>query len=360
MVTLKDIALRVNRSITTVSRALAGYSDVSPETIELVRTAAHEMSYVPNTIARRLRNKSTETIGFVIPDSSGGYSEAFFNEFLAGVSKRASSLGYDLLVAVANDKNDELSTYNKLITEGKVDGFILTRTYRNDARVEFLNNTAFPFAMFGRVEHLDAIPYIDEDGEYAMGLIVQHLLQRGHTRIACIGQPQTIMFSHIRLKSVIYHLNQAGISLPPEFIRMGYFTQKEGYDQSYELLSQQSPPTAIICFNDLLAFGAINAGKDMGLSIGQELAVTGFDDIPMSAHYRPPLTTILQPIQNIGGMVVDLLIDNIRAIKGDIPLNSSNSLEHGKIKIPKNWKIEATRHNNQLLLQPELIIRETT
>ncbi len=360
MVTLKDISLRVNRSITTVSRALAGYSDVSDETIELVRNAAREMGYVPNTIARRLRNKSTETIGFVIPDSSGGYSEAFFNEFLAGVSKRASSFGYDLLVAVAHDKDDELSAYRKLIREGKVDGFILTRTYRNDPRVNFLSEASFPFALFGRVDETGSIPYIDEDGEYAMGLIVKHLLERGHTRIACIGQPQSIKFSHTRLKSVISHLEQAGFPIADDLVRMGYFTQKEGYDQTYELLRHPSPPSAIICFNDLLAFGAINAGKDAGLAIGKELAVTGFDDIPMAAHYRPPLTTIFQPIQSIGGMVVDLLLDNIRRIKGDTPFERDECDRKGRIEIPANWKIEAARHNHQLLLQPELIIRETT
>lgn len=360
MATLKDIAQRVNRSITTVSRALAGYSDVSPETIELVRNAAREMGYVPNTIARRLRSKSTETIGFVIPDSSEGYSEPFFNEFLAGISKAASTFGYDLLVAFAHNPNDEVATYKKLIREGKVDGFILTRTYRNDKRVGFLTQSAFPFAMFGRVENSGIVPFIDEDGDYAMGLIVKHLVGRGHRRIACIGPPNTIMFSHIRLKSVEKHLKKLGLTLPPELIRIGYFTQKEGYEQTKELLSLPSPPTAVIGFNDLIAFGAVNAGKDLGLTIGKDLAVTGFDDIPMAAHFRPPLTTIYQPIRGIGGMVVELLIDNLRTLKEE-PLNQKKTpFVENNTSIPDNWKIVADSHNHQLLLKPELIVRETT
>ncbi len=360
MATLKDIALRVNRSVTTVSRALAGYSDVSPDTIELVRSAAEEMGYVPNTIARRLRSKSSETIGFVIPDSSGGYAEAFFNEFLAGVSKRASRFSYDILVAVAHDKEDELAIYRKLITEGKVDGFILTRTYRNDPRAELLSKAHFPFAMFGRVENAPDAPYIDEDGAYAMRLITDHLIQKGHTRIACIGQPESIMFSYLRLQSVKEHLAAAGLSLPEEYIRMGYFNQKEGYDRTLELLALPSPPTALICFNDLIAYGAVNAGKDSSLKIGKQLAVTGFDDIPMSAHYRPPLTTISQPIQSIGGMVVDLLFDRIRMMRGIEVEEKAPEERKGLLEVPANWKIEADRHNHQLLLKPELIIRGTT
>lgn len=359
MVTLKDISLRVNRSITTVSRALAGYSDVSDETITLVRTAAREMGYVPNTIARRLRSKSTETIGFVIPESSGGYSEAFFNEFLAGVSKTASMRGYDLLVAVANDPKDELSAYKKLIREGKVDGFILNRTYRVDPRVEFLLQEAFPFAMFGRVDKPGSIPYVDEDGDYAMGLIVKHLVNCGHTRIACIGQPQAITFSYTRLQSVEKHLKQLGHDLQPEMVRMGYFNQKEGYEQTNELLCKPHPPTAIICFNDLIAFGAINAAKDLGFTIGKDIAITGFDDIPMAAQYRPPLTTIFQPIQSIGGMVVDLLIDYIRTIKEESE-NASAIVDKNRITLPVHWEIESSHQGYQLLLKPELIIRETT
>ena len=360
MATLKDIAQRVNRSVTTVSRALAGYSDVSPETIALVRSAADDMGYVPNTLARRLRNRSTETIGFVVPDSSGGYSEAFFNEFLAGVSKRAADFGYDLLVAVAHDKKDEIAIYRKLISEGKVDGFVLTRTYRNDARADLLTREEFPFAMFGRVENAPNAPYVDEDGTYAMKLITEHLLQRGHSRIACIGQPESIMFSRLRLQSVQEHLSDAGIHVPEEYIRMGYFSQKDGYEQASDLLRLPTPPSAIICFNDLLAFGAINAGKDADIRIGRDLAVTGFDDIPMSAHYRPPLTTISQPIQGIGGMVVDLLLDRIQELRGiTVPEQVGIEAER-RIRIPESWKVEADQNRHQLLLKPELIIRGTT
>lgn len=360
MATLKDIAQRVNRSVTTVSRALAGYSDVSPETISQVRSAADEMGYVPNTMARRLRSRSTETIGFVVPDSSGGYSEAFFNEFLAGVSKRAADFGYDLLVAVAHDKEDEIAIYRKLISEGKVDGFVLTRTYRMDARAELLMKENFPFAMFGRVEKALSAPYVDEDGTYAMKLITEHLLSRGHSRIACIGQPESIMFSHLRLQSVKEHLATAGIDIPDAYIRMGYFSQKDGYEQAGELLRLPSPPSAIICFNDLLAFGAVNAGKDAGFRIGKDLAVTGFDDIPMSEHYRPPLTTISQPIQSIGGMVVDLLFDRIQELRGITVQEHVSEVTSRRIPIPESWKVEADHHHHQLLLKPELIIRGTT
>lgn len=310
MVTLKDIARKVHRSVTTVSRALAGYNDVSPDTIELVRRTAEEMGYEPNILAQRLQKRSTDTIGIVVPLSSQGYSEPFFSEFLAGIGKRAALHNHDLLVAYAHD-DTEIATYRKLVTGRRVDGFILFRTLRSDPRAEFLSSIDFPFSAFGRIQDKTDFPCIDEDGEFAMGLIAEHLVQRGHKRIACIGPPERIMFSDVRLKSIQTHLTRLGVGLDPELIRIGYFSQEAGYQQTMQLLDLPNPPTAIIGFNDLVAFGAINAGKDRGLQIGRDLAVTGFDDVPMAANYRPPLTTIHQPIQKIGGMTVELLFDRI-------------------------------------------------
>jgi len=360
MVTLKDIAERVNRSVTTVSRALSGYSDVSPETVSVVRETAEEMGYVPNTLAQRLQKRSTDTIGIVLPVSSQGYAEPFFSEFLAGIGETASLFGYDLLVAYAHDSN-EIAIYRKLVTGRRVDGFILSRTLRQDPRIEFLTSAGFPFCAFGRVEGAGDFPYIEEDGDYAMGLIAEHLVSRGHSRIACICPPQSIMFSHVRLESIKRHLMRLGITLAPDMVKIGCFTQKEGYDAAIQLLDNPRPPTAVIGFNDLIAFGAINAGKDRGLKIGKHLAVTGFDDIPMAAHYRPPLTTIRQPIRKIGGMVVELLLDYIRSENGDQAQPAVNPDEiAGQDSIPRGWMETASRQNRQLLLRPELIVREST
>ncbi|MEA5032881.1 MAG: LacI family DNA-binding transcriptional regulator [Sphaerochaeta sp.] len=348
MVTLKDIAQKVDRSVTTVSRALAGCPDVSKETIRIVREAAQEMGYVPNSMAQRLQKQSSDTIGVVAPVSSKGYAEPFFCEFLAGIGEQAAQFGYDLLVAYAQEHN-EMGIYRKLVSGRKVDGFILSRTLVDDPRAHYLHSIGFPFAAFGRIDGMQDYPYVEEDGEYAMELVAEHLVSRGHTRIACICPPQSVLYSKVRLEGLRRGLESRGIRLDPEMIGMGAFDQEDGYAHACTLLEHPHPPTAIVGFNDLIAFGAINAGKDRGLRIGSELAVTGFDDIPMAAMYRPPLTTVRQPIKEIGQMVTSSLIDTIQEKYSKTGRDGLVAESH-----------QDTVSHRQLLLRPNLVVRNST
>ncbi|AEC01720.1 LacI family DNA-binding transcriptional regulator [Parasphaerochaeta coccoides] len=334
MVTLKDIAQAVNRSVTTVSRALSGCSDVNAETASQIRETSKRMGYVPNVYAQRLQKQSTDTIGIVVPSTSRGHAEPFFSEFLAGIGEKATEYGYDLLVTYISEEN-QVATYRKLVEGRRVDGFIIYRTLRDDPRVNYLHGIGMPFATFGQVENISDYIYIDEDGEYAMGLIACHLAAKGHRRIACICPPSSVMYSHIRLRGLVKGLEEQGIKLAPDLVREGFFDQKDGYEQTMALLDLDNPPTAIVGFNDMIAFGIINAAKNRKLKIGRDLAVTGFDDNTMAPFYRPPLTTIRQPTYEIGGMLVQFLIDHIRA------------------NDPKARK-------PQVLLRPELIVREST
>jgi len=332
MVTLKDIAERVGRSVTTVSRALADCSDVNKETAERIKEVAAQLGYVPNTLAKRLQKQSTDTIGIVVHPASRGYPEPFFSEFLAGIGEKATHYGYDLLVTYAQEEH-QMDTYRQLVEGRRVDGFILYRTLRDDPRANYLHSLNFPFASFGQVESIDRYSYIDEDGEYAMQLIVNHLVAMGHTRIGCICPSLEIMHAYIRYNGLVKSLAAHGLELEAALVREGYFDQKDGYEQALVLLNQPTPPTAIVGFNDMIAFGAINAAKTLGLHVGKEFAVTGFDNSMMAAYYRPPLTTISQPIFKIGGKLLEMLIQSLK------------DKEH---------------EPSQLLLRPQLIIREST
>ncbi len=332
MVTLKDIAERVNRSVTTVSRALAGCSDVNKNTAELIKSVADQMGYVPNTYAKRLQKQTTDTIGIVVHPASGGYAEPFFSEFLAGIGEKATEYGYDLLVTYSREHN-QMDTYHQLVEGRRVDGFILYRTLRNDPRVNYLHSVGFPFALFGQVENIDDYSYIDEDGEYAMHLIVKHLVERGHTRIGCICPSLSLMHAYTRYEGLVKNIKEFGLQLDQSLIREGYFDQKDGYEQAMILLDRPDPPTAIVGFNDMIAFGVINAAKTRGLRVGKNFAVTGFDNSMMAAYYRPPLTTISQPIYSIGGQLLEMLIKNLN---------------------------DKTASHTHLLLRPELIIRDST
>lgn len=331
--TIKDIARQVGKSITTVSRALNDYDDISPETKELVRRVAAEMGYRPNSLAQRLQKRLTDTLGLILPASESRASDPFFSEFITGVSSQASELGYDLLVSTRAPGNEELETFRSNVEAHRVDGFVLTRLRRSDPRVDYLKTVNFPFAAFGRVEGTNDFPYIDQDGENGMGLIIDHLRELGHTEIAVITSPPEFTFSLHRLRGVRKKIAAHNLELPEGWIRPGDLTQRGGYQQAQALLEAEPPPTAIVAFNDLMAIGAISAALDRGLKVGKDISITGFDDIPMAEHSYPSLTTLNQPIYAIGQQTCEMLVDILQ---------------------------EKEVENRHILLQPSLVVRRST
>ena len=331
-VTLKDIARKVGKSVTTVSRALHDYDDVSPETKALVRQAASELGYIPNILAQRLQKQRTDTLGFILPTFGPRFSDPFFSEFLAGIGNKATELGYDILVATRPPGEEELRAYRDIVQSYRVDGFILVRTRRNDCRIQYLLETGFPFVAFGRTENTGPYPYVDEDGEYGMRLVVRHLARLGHRRIAFLGAPENLMFAHCRKQGYIHGMEEAGLPTDPSLTTTGDLTQRDGYEKTLQLLDTPSPPTAIAASNDLMALGAISAAQSRGLHVGADIAITGFDNIPLAETSHPPLTTVHQPIYQIGQMVCEMLVGIITG---------------------------AHPHPESVLLKPSLIVRES-
>ena len=332
-VTLKDIAERVGKSITTVSRALYDYDDVSPKTKELVRKAAREMGYTPNTFAQRLQKRRTDTLGFIIPTFGPRFSDPFFSEFLAGLGNKASAFGYDLLVSTRSPGEEEMQAYREIVQGKRVDGFILLRTRQQDPRISYLLESGFPFVAFGRTADGRTFPFVDEDSTLGMRLVVEHLTGLGHHRIACLAPPMELTFALYRLKGFRAGMADAGFPVDESLILSGDLTQRGGYEQAKILLDKADRPTAIAACNDLMAFGAIRAAQEEGLVVGKDIAITGFDDILMAEHSNPPLTTVNQPIYKIGAMVCEMLIKLIR----NEPLTET-----------------------QIILNPELIVRQSS
>ncbi len=331
-VTLKEIADKVGKSVTTVSRALHGYNDVSPETKALVQQVASELGYTPNIFAQRLQKRRTDTIGFILPTFGPRFSDPFFSEFLAGIGNTAAHLNYDLLVSTRGPGEEELAAYREKVQGGRVDGFVIVRTRCQDERIEYLSGVDFPFVAFGRTESIPDYLFVDEDGEYGMRLIARHLVDLGHKEIAVITAPPHLTFTHYRLKGLREGLLEQGVVLDDPMIVTGDLTQKGGYSQTRYLLNLPTPPTAIVACNDLMALGAISATQEKGLTVGRDIAITGFDNIPLAEHCHPSLTTVNQPIYQIGAMVCEMLV---KRIQGEL--------------------IEA----QHILLKPSLIIRRS-
>jgi LacI family transcriptional regulator len=332
-VTLKDIARRVGKSVPTVSRALGGFEDISPETRAEVQRVAREMGYEPSATATNLKKQRTNNITLVMPrEGPLRFSDPFFSEFVSGVVDQAARRGFDLSVST-NPGDDECATYLRYIRSRRTDGFIVMRVKRQDERIDLLRAEGMPFVAFGRTDDDADYHWVDEDGAYGMQQAVDHLVTLGHTRLAFIAEPLYLAKAHQRLDGFLAGVAAHGLRLVPEFVAEANFRQTSGRQAAKYLLDLPEPPTAIVACNDLLALGAMSEVQSRGLVVGEDVSITGFDDIMLAEYAHPPLTTLHQPGQEMGKAVVDMLVKVI-----------------GKQALSEK----------QILRRPELVVRQST
>lgn len=310
-VTLKTIADEAGVSITTVSRALAGYDDVNRETRRRIIEIAERLGYQPNLAARHLRSKQTNTIGMVIPRTAH-FSDPFYIELLSSVGRQASEHGYDLLISAQMRGEGELSAYRRMVAGGRVDGMVLARILQHDPRIDYLQENLHPFVTFGRSER-SRHPYIDVDGAYGMRKLVEHFVSYGHRVFGLVLSPQELAFTSQRYNGVQNALAESGLHCPAEYVMQGNLTRQSGALAAEQLMALPTPPTVILAYNDLMALGVMDAIRARGLRVGDDIAVAGFDDIPAASTADPPLTTIRQPIDGVGHRLVDMLVQIMRA-----------------------------------------------
>jgi len=309
--TIRDVAKKLNLSITTVSRALDGYSDVAPQTRELVTKTADKMGYFPNRAARQLRRQKADTIGFIIPSISKRFDEPFFPEFISGLGEESSSQNFDMLVANATTDDGESQLYQRWVNSRKVDGFILNRIRKHDWRVNFLSERRIPFVALGKSQDGIDYPCVRIEGADAYLNLVKHIQARGLSRFAFIGGPNDLIDHIDRLKWFKSALEKCGLPLDKNHILSTHMSSTAGYEAAHTLLADSNPPDAILCVNDETAFGVLHAAHEGGLTVGTDLAVVGFDGVQDAKHSEPPLTTLDIPIFDIARQLVDMLLKTI-------------------------------------------------
>jgi DNA-binding LacI/PurR family transcriptional regulator len=331
-VTLQDIGTRLSVSVATVSRALAGYSGVAPATRQRVVQAAREMGYQPNVTARRLQKQRTDAVGFIIPTHGPRFSDPYFSELLAGIGS-VTGQDYDLLVSTYSpDTPDEAQAYEGFVQGRRVDGMLVVRTREHDARIAYLLERDFLFVAFGRSRVEDDFCYLDVDGTAGIREATHHLINLGRRRIAIVLPPENLMFTHYRRLGFEEAMAEAGLPVEQTLVEHGDLTERSGHEIGRAFLTRDNSPSAIIACNDLMALGVISAAQGLGLTVGRDVAVVGFDDVSLAAHSHPPLTTVRQPIYEIGQRVCRMLI---RLIEGE------------------------TLEERHVILAPQLIVRES-
>lgn len=336
-VTLKDVAARAGVSYQTVSKVLNGRAQVRPETQERIWQAVRELNYTPNVSARNLRKQASNLIGYpwhYIPDD---FIHPILDAFVHSVTQAAEARGYHLLTFVPETDSSESQddVYRTLFWRNQVAGFILADTVENDPRVALLIEQEIPFVTFGRANDDWDFCWVDVDGYHGLRLTVEHLLEQGHRRIAFLGWPAGSQTGAHREQGYRDALAAAGVEPDPDWILRGEHSAQLGRTAVRQLLAmpEADRPTALACVSDLVAIGALNEANRAGTRVGEDLAITGFDDMPLVQYMQPPLTSVRQPIIKVGEAVVDLLFKQIE---------------------------EEPIEQKGILLKPELVIRESS
>jgi LacI family transcriptional regulator len=317
LASLRSLAADLGLSITTVSRALDGYDDVSAETRRRVQTAAAAVGYRPNPTARRLRKGSSETIALVMPSEPGRFNEPVFVELLPVIGERLAARQLDFMLLAALPGADEIAAYGRIIRDRRADACILVRTRRDDERVRLLQDAGLPFVCHGRTDSARPYAFVDGDGEAGFREVTQRLVALGHRRIAHLGGPERLLFSAVREAG--WREAMAAAGLRADLVRACDANEEAGEAVAAALLAGPDRPTALVCATDRIAIGAMRAAQAAGLEIGRDVAITGHDNIHAARFTHPPLTTMQLDARLAGNLLVDKLLDLIDGRTPDEP-----------------------------------------
>ena len=345
-VTIDQLAKSLGLTKSTVSRALNDYPDISAKTKKKVSEQALAMGYRPSQQARGLKTGISKSVGLVLNMDAEHTHKPFLSDFIDGLSATLSTAGWTLTVATARNQNETLSVHRNLLIERKVDGFILPRTATRDSRVEMLREADVPFVLFGRTADQTGCAWYDIDGELAMFHAVRRLVAFGHQRIAYIGGAPDSHFHLLRQQGFTQALEQFGLPQEKVLLRSGGMTEAGGANAAQALLHLPSPPTALVCALDRGALGSYRSIRDLGLKVGQEVSVIGYDGIPEGAYATPALTSFAVDNAAAGSKLAELLL---RRIDGE-PLDKLREI--GKARL-----VERASDGPPLLSSEQLAVR---
>ncbi|TVY08470.1 LacI family DNA-binding transcriptional regulator [Paenibacillus cremeus] len=309
--TIYDVAEAAGVSIATVSKVINGTGRISDKTRKHVLDVMEELKYKPSMVASALTGKSTFTIGLTIPD----LANPFFAEIARAVEDRGHEYGFNVFICSTDNDPEKEVKYFSLLTQKRVDGIIIASRTQKDQFLKRLIQHQIPIAMIARempTLAVDTVMVDDFLGGYQAG---SHLIELGHRRIAMIAEDMSEMSSRERVRGCRQAMLDAKVEPDEALIVVGGFAVESGKAAMDRLLEQDHKPTAVFACNDVLAIGAIQSARQHGLQVPKELSVIGFDNTVLATIVDPPLTTIAQPIQDIGRQVVDLLVEEIKGEK---------------------------------------------
>lgn len=330
-VTMSDVAQKAGVSLMTVSRVINHKDDVNPETRQRILQVIEELGYRPSAIARSLATQRTRTIGLVIPD----VSNPFFADITRGIEQLAYAQSYHVFLCnTEEDPQRELALIESL-EENRVDGLILCSSRLSDSLLADILPRLTAAVLINRIIDNggeNSFPSVILDDERGGLLATRHLLERGRTEIGFLAGPVNSFSGQGRRKGYLAAMREAGISPEPGWIANCQPSVEGGYLSTRRLLSENPELTALFCYNDLVAVGALQACSELDCRIPRDLMVVGYDDIPLAALVSPTLTTCQVQRRELGHLAVEALLERME---------------------------ECPAGCRQIVLQPDLVIRQS-
>ena len=309
MATILDVAKKARVSKTTVSRYLnkqdAGH--MSDSTKERIRTAIEELNYSPSSIARSLKKKTTNVIGFIVHDMTN----PFFLQMIQGVEKELKNSGYNLLLCSSDLQVEKEVECLQMLEQKQIDGILLVGMNMPITHIKKLKIKA-PIVLLERDvpnREFDVVKINNKAGTYQA---VQHLIQRGHTRIAHIRGAHLSVPAKERWEIFKQCMEDNGLEVYPQYVVQGDYKLESGYEAMATLMHLNPWPTAVFCANDNMAMGALRYLQEQKIAVPEQVALVGYDDIPMAEMVTPALTTVRQPVMELARTATQLLLNRIQ------------------------------------------------
>ncbi|MGH3464140.1 MAG: LacI family DNA-binding transcriptional regulator [Kribbellaceae bacterium] len=318
MTTLKQVAAHAEVSVQTVSNALNAPHRLRPDTLARVTRSIELLNYRPNRNARSLRTSAVELIGYCVPTWPGDQVHLVMDQFLHAMCSAAEASSRHILLFTAPAGLDGMAVYDDLHARRLVDGFVLSQTETHDPRHTWLAEREIPFASFGRVWGEQTQPgyWVDVDGATGCATAVRHLHETGRRRIGLLSWPRLSGLAEDRLSGWRSACKALRLPTGGLAVRCRQDTIDEGARGAAKLLDADQPVDAIVAISDMLALGAMCEIARRGLTVGADVAVTGFDDSPLAAVVSPGLTSVSQPLDEIADALIRQLCDGEREPAG--------------------------------------------
>jgi LacI family transcriptional regulator len=335
--TIKEVAARSGVSVATVSNVLQNKSHLySPETAERVWQAVRELGYRPSSVARSLIRQRTDTIGVILEERQELVLDPYVMSVLEGILEYTAPRNYPIkIISMLYQQSPD--SFLAHVDDGSVDGVVLVAPRTYSAALQWVLEADIPAVVIGSTPPDTPLPCVDVDDTTAIYQAVRWLIELGHRRIGHIAGPQTQWSAKRRLQAYYQAMRDAGIEVKPNWVAEGRYTPPSGKEAMEQLLQVVPPLTAVVCGNDWMAMGAMEAIYQSGLRIPEDISLIGFDDIDTAQWVTPPLTTLRQPAQQIGAKAAELLVNQIETGKrgSEIALFSAEMVVRQSVAPPK-------------------------